>query len=139
VHPEVRVLQVFDLVLAKGGLGPKFTPHSPANPAFQLGSVGGDFNGYGVEMPLFTRALSNELSATIGHPIIDKTGLTGKYDFYIRWSSTMTASSPTNQAAADSHPDIFTAMQEQLGLKLQPAREPVETIVIDLATQPSEN
>jgi uncharacterized protein (TIGR03435 family) len=51
----------------------------------------------------------------------------------------MTASSPTNQAAADSHPDIFTAMQEQLGLKLQPAREPVETIVIDLATQPSEN
>jgi len=139
MHREVKVLQVFDLVLAKGGLGSKFTPHSPANPAFQLGSVGGDFAGYGVELPLFIRALSNELSATIGHPIIDKTGLTGKYDFYLRWSSAVTASSPTDQAATSSHPDIFTAMQEQLGLKLQPAREPVETIVIESATQPSEN
>jgi uncharacterized protein (TIGR03435 family) len=139
VHHEVRVLQVFDLVLAKVGLGPKFSPHSPDKPAFSLGSVGGDFDGYGVEMPLFTKALTNELLATIGRPIIDKIGLTGKYDFYLRWSSAVTTSSPTDQAATSSHPDIFTAMQEQLGLKLQPAREQVETIVIDSAAQPSEN
>lgn len=139
IHTEVRVLRVFDLVLAKGGLGPKFSLHSPANPAFQLGSAGENFAGYGVEMPLFTRALSNTLSAIVGRPIIDKTGLTGKYDFFLRWSPSVTASSPADQAATSSRPDIFTALQEQLGLKLQPAQEPIEVIVIDSANLPSEN
>jgi uncharacterized protein (TIGR03435 family) len=132
VHREVRVLQVFDLVVAKGGLGPKFTPHSPANPPFSLGGAGETFDGFGVEMPLLTRGLSEYLSGTIDRPILDKTGLTGKYDFILQWSS------PTDQGTS-SHPDVFTAVREQLGLRLEPAREPVETIIIDSAERPSEN
>ncbi len=138
MHTEIKVLRVFDLVLAKGRLGPKFTLHSPANPAYQLGFASGSFAGYGIEMPLFTKALSSALRATVGRPIIDKTGLTGKYDFDLRWSTGVSASSPIDNATA-SLPDAYTALQDQFGLKLVPAQEPVETIVIDSANQPSEN
>ncbi len=63
--------------------------------------------------------------------VIDNTGLTGEYDFTLEWASDLTADS--------QDPLIFTAIQEQLGLKLEPAKGPVEVIVIDHAERPSEN
>jgi uncharacterized protein (TIGR03435 family) len=70
--------------------------------------------------------------------VVDRTGLTGAYDFKLDWS----AQGPQASAADGSEPagpTIFTALQEQLGLKLESAKAPVEIIVIDHAERPSEN
>jgi uncharacterized protein (TIGR03435 family) len=66
---------------------------------------------------------------------VDKTGLTGKYDL------TLTYSPDDGPAAASdsSAPSLFTALQEQLGLRLQPAKGPVETLVVDHVEMPTEN
>ena len=63
--------------------------------------------------------------------VIDKTGLTGRYDYTLTY-----ASNPTPDSTA---PDIFTAVQEQLGLKLVPSTAPLEVLVIDSAERPSAN
>ena len=63
-----------------------------------------------------------------------KTGLTGRYDFRLQWTPDGVAT-----AATDAPPDLFTAIEEQLGLKLQAAKGPVETLVIDHVEQPTAN
>ena len=68
------------------------------------------------------------LSGYTGRIVIDKTGLQGGFDFKFEWS-------PQDPNA----PSIFTAIQEQLGLKLEPAKGPVEFLIIDHAEKPSEN
>ena len=79
-------------------------------------------------------------------PILDKTGLTGKYDFELRW--TPDQSSPNNalgetltqQTPVDpDQPNIFTALQEQIGLKLESGKGPVAVIVVDHIETPSAN
>jgi len=89
------------------------------------------------------------LSRLLGRTIIDKTGLTGKYDFTLRWTPDQGAGVPpvspagapagTATAPDQSGPDIFTAVQEQLGLKLEPVKGPVDVIVIDHIEKPAEN
>jgi len=79
-------------------------------------------------MELLAHFLSNVTSSVVN----DKTGLTGGYNFHLKWSSDETA-------ATDDAPSIFTAIQEQLGLKLQPAKGPVEVLVIDSVEHPTEN
>jgi uncharacterized protein (TIGR03435 family) len=80
--------------------------------------------------------------------IFDKTGLTGKYDFELKWAPDeapppITGGTqgglPMNDAATDPGPSLFTALQEQLGLKLEPQKGPVDVIVIDHIERPSEN
>jgi uncharacterized protein (TIGR03435 family) len=69
--------------------------------------------------------------------VIDKTGLTGVYDFELRWSHDDNNPVPSD---GDSFPFLFTALQETLGLRLQAERVPVEMIVVDhLARVPTEN
>jgi uncharacterized protein (TIGR03435 family) len=70
-----------------------------------------------------------------GRVVIDRTGLSGRYEFTVRFAS------PTSTAgtAADDRPELFTALREQLGLSLEPARAPVDTLVIDHIERPSEN
>ena len=72
------------------------------------------------------------LSGLVGRMVVNKTGVTGKYDFSLSWS-------PAEQPTADSGPSIFTALQEQLGLKLVPAKGPVDVLVVDHVEQPSPN
>ena len=72
----------------------------------------------------------------------DRTGLTGRYDLKLDFAPLIAATAPSAESAApapDAAPDIFTAIQEQLGLKLEPARGPVQTIVVDHIEKPSEN
>ena len=76
--------------------------------------------------------LVTQLSGTLGQPVLDKTGLTGEYDYKLEFA-------PENAAADADAPTIFTALQEQLGLKLEPQKAPVEVVVIDRAEKPSEN
>lgn len=79
----------------------------------------------------------------VDRPVVDKTGLTGKYDFTLTWRPDNLDSQPPNApplpADIESRPDIFGAMQEQLGLRFQPERTAVEVLVVDKAAKPSEN
>ena len=74
------------------------------------------------------------LTDVLHRTVIDKTGLTGNYDLALKWSPDDSPSEET-----DSDPSIFTAVQEQLGLKLQPAKGPVDTLVIDHVEMPTPN
>ena len=78
--------------------------------------------------------LGRSIAGVAGRMIVDKTGLTADYDFTLRFST---------QRPGDSNPDdtpnIFTALQEQLGLKLDATRAPVDVLVIDKVSQPTEN
>ncbi len=77
--------------------------------------------------------LSSVLRDDVGRTVKDETGLAGRYDFSLRWSS---ESQPAGDAAA---PSIFTALEEQLGLKLVPAKRPVQFVVVEHAEEPSAN
>lgn len=91
--------------------------------------------------------LVNALAQQLGRPVIDKTGLTGLFDFTLQWTpgaEQVPGPFAGDPAAAppppvDSGPSIFSALQEQLGLKLESTKGPVEVVVIDSAQKPSEN
>jgi len=78
--------------------------------------------------------LAMNLTFPLDRTVINKTGLTGRYDFRLQWTPDGVATAPT-----DAPPDLFTAIEEQLGLKLQAAKGPVETLVIDHVEQPTAN
>ena len=84
-----------------------------------------------VSMPL--HSLPSMLARELDRPVVDQTGLTGNYDFTLQFAPAVGAD-PDSQA-----PSIFTAVQEQLGLKLEPAKAPLDVLVIDHVEQPSEN
>lgn len=79
----------------------------------------------------------------VDRPVVDKTELKGKYDFTLTWRPEQLGPQPPNAppppADLESRPDIFTAMQEQLGLQFKAERTPVEVLVIDKAAKPSDN
>ena len=80
------------------------------------------------------QGLTATLANVTGRPVMDKTGLTGKYDYKLEYAP------DDNSVEADpTGPSIFTAVQEQLGLKLESAKGPVEIFVIDHVERPSEN
>ena len=104
----------------------------------------GELEATGVSLLGLVRALS----AQLGQTIIDKTGLNGLYDFKLQWIPDMnqgvgpfgrTAPESPPPATDPAGPSIFTAIQEQLGLRLESARGPMEVIVIDSVQKPSAN
>jgi uncharacterized protein (TIGR03435 family) len=125
VHQETRTLPAYDLVLAKGG--------SKLQPALSNGkSIGtgrSHFNGEGLTMTL----IAEELSRISGRVVIDKTNLIGRYDLKLQWT-------PDDAPVTDnSAPSLFTAIQEQLGLKLESAKEGASVLVIDHVDPPTPN
>jgi uncharacterized protein (TIGR03435 family) len=82
-----------------------------------------------------TGVLATMLSRQLEHDVTDETGLPGKYDFQLEWTPD---SGPCPGATAD-RPSIFTAVQQQLGLRLESAKGPVEILVVDHIGPPSEN
>ena len=99
----------------------------------------------GVPMALIAQSLTQ----TVGRPVIDKTGLTGLFDLHLEWNSQATVEvlaregprDPNKLSPSADHrsPSIFAAVQEQLGLRLESDRGPVEILVIDHVEKPSEN
>jgi len=88
-------------------------------------------------------ALAMALSQQLGRPVVDKTGLQGLYDIKLQWTpdsppAGKDAGVPAPTADQDG-PSIFTALQEQLGLKLDSAKGPVDIIVVDSVQKPSGN
>jgi uncharacterized protein (TIGR03435 family) len=148
-HTETRQLPVYVLTVAKGG--PKFKEHvpDPAHPERENGqgrfNVGPDrITTQGTTMAYFLSFLAQK----VGRTFEDKTGLTGRYDITLKWtpddagggaSQAKTDGAGTSSQPADSGLSIFTAIQEQLGLKLESAKGPVQVLVIDHIERPAEN
>jgi uncharacterized protein (TIGR03435 family) len=130
-HTETKILPVYELVVAKGG--PKFKPAEDekrgSGTSIQGGHNGKELTAHNISMEHLASSLMNEFHRTV----IDKTGLAGNYDLAMKWST----EDETTQTEAS--PLIFTALQEQLGLKLQPGKGPVDTLVVDSVEMPSEN
>jgi uncharacterized protein (TIGR03435 family) len=154
-HRETRDLPVYSLVIAKNGSKLQESKIDDANPGGRSGlgqgmgvsqaGRGGSVTITAQEIPIAN--LSAELSRQLGRMVLDKTGLTGKYDFVLKWtpddipapSGSMLNGQPALAAPDTSGPVLFTAIQEQLGLKLEPGKGPVEVIVIDHIERPSGN
>jgi len=83
--------------------------------------------------------LTNMLSGPAGRPIIDKTNLSGTYDFVLKFAPVQNLTAGGDPGAESAGPSLFTALEEQLGLKLESAKGPVEVLVIDSVSRPSEN
>jgi bla regulator protein blaR1 len=168
-HRETRELPVYNLVFARSDkrFGPAFTETSAEcraminarNEALQRGgppsTTAPDPNGclssrFGPGIAGFKGApmamIVTILTQQVGRPVLDKTGLTGPYDFTLKWTPDpgsggltpfgLPAGAPPTAADPDT-PNFFTALQEQLGLKLESARAPVEVIVIDRLEKPT--
>jgi uncharacterized protein (TIGR03435 family) len=146
-HWETKEGDVYNLVVAKGGpkLGAegsmppsaeelKNFGDSPVLPLYQKNDGRGlDWIGHACPMNYLVSILTGQF----GRPVIDKTGLTGKYDFVLkykgRWDSDRSADD------MDPTPPMDRALQEELGLKVEPAKGPTKVLVIDHIEKPSEN
>jgi uncharacterized protein (TIGR03435 family) len=140
VHRESPEQQVYNLVTDKGGL--KMKANVTPGKMQGLSMEGrGDVAGMAAPVPL----LANFLSQQLGRSVIDKTGLAGRYDFTLKWMPDPGPGAPAqpgDDAAPppdNSGPSIFTALQNDLGLKLQSAKGPVEILVIDSVEKPDAN
>jgi uncharacterized protein (TIGR03435 family) len=170
VHNETKDQPIYALVLARADrkLGPQIKPSTlncsnaaassrasaagigaPAPPTQQAGqgiscgtntnvnNSSGVMRSGGRTMAEFAAGMANFVADRM---VIDRTGLTGEFDFELRWTpdNLRTANAPADASTPDA-PSIFAALQEQLGLKLEAQRGPVEFLVIDKVEQPIEN
>ncbi len=129
VHRQAKELPVYALVLGKGGHKLKSEAICDAPPRFNP-----DNPTVGMTFCKPTRSMAQlavDLSASMDRPVLDETGLEGTYAFSVRWS--------LENAKLVPNPDVFTAVQEQLGLKLEPQKAPVEILIVDRAERASEN
>jgi bla regulator protein BlaR1 len=155
-HTETREMPVYNLVLARSDkrLGPSLketsaecraameawlaAPQRGASPQTVSGACPptglniGLLSQGGIEMTILTQGLIQ----LVGRPVIDRTGLTGRYDYTLKWMPEPGIGPPGPPVDPDA-PSIFTAVQEQLGLKLESARGPVEVVVIDRLEKPT--
>jgi len=143
IRREVKELPVYDLVIAKGGL--KMKEAAPDEKGFtevrSFALYGDAGQSGGATMTMTTRAgtvpdLALSLPGSVGRIVVDKTGLGDKrFDFELKWSSD--ADAPADKGGTG--PAIFKALEEQLGLKLEPAKGPVDTFVVEQMERPSAN
>jgi bla regulator protein blaR1 len=138
VHRESKEEQVYELVVAKGGMKMKEAADTGKQGQQGMRIGRGLFTGMGAPVEL----LVNTLSQQLGRSVIDKTGLSGKYDFNLTYTPDAAQAAafgppgPDEPPPAADGPSIFTALQEQLGLRLESAKGQVEVLVIDRAEKP---
>ncbi len=135
VHWETREVPVYALTVVKGGpaLSKAKQPELGLGTSAGVGLVGAN----GATLAEIAQVLTQEASQELGRMVIDKTGIEGKYDIKLQWTPDG-GGSPAS-AGANPGPSIFTAIQEQLGLKLESTKGPVQVLVIDHVEMPSEN
>lgn len=133
LHHEQREMAVFALTVAKGG--PKMITNT-SDPDGWMSQQNSEANGRHVE------ALNNASMADLAmilqfhvdRPVVDQTGLKGHYDFKLQWTV-----DDAQIAAPDAPPGLFTAIQDQIGLKLERVRSPADVLVIDKVARPGAN
>jgi uncharacterized protein (TIGR03435 family) len=124
VHIIAKTLPVYNLVVVRGG--PKFSA-STGEPHMDVRR--NEITATASQV----LSLSYVLEEIVERTVIDKTGMQGTYDFHLRWAA-------DQPGAADSEfPSLSTALQEQLGLKLQPGKGPVNTLIVDHVERPAKN
>jgi uncharacterized protein (TIGR03435 family) len=123
-HTETRELPIYSLVVAKGGANLGALQDSGT-------SINRGSDRIEVQTSNSVSTLAEQLSMIVGRDVVDKTGIAGRYNLKLQWTP--------DDAAADSGPSLFTALEEQLGLKLEPAKGPVQVLVIDKIEMPSAN
>jgi uncharacterized protein (TIGR03435 family) len=126
-----------EAVAAANRIGRPLDVPLPANgaPACGMSAGGGTLRIGG--MPL--RSLAGSIAGATGRVIVDKTGLEGNYEVTLRYATQPAALTAPNAAGVNDPPSIFTALREQLGLKLEPDRAPLQMIVIDHIERPTED
>jgi uncharacterized protein (TIGR03435 family) len=130
-HEETRQLPVYALVVTKDG--PKFKPSKINGTTIDTGRTRLHIAGSDDTIGILARVLAQVL----GRVVLNQTGLSGRYDLSLRWTpDDAPALAPTY---SDAPPGIFTAIQEQLGLKLESTRGPVPVLIVDHVEQPSPN
>jgi uncharacterized protein (TIGR03435 family) len=144
---ETRELPVYALVVAKGGikmkqvqpdpLPPPGTPPPPGAHLPRLMKTGNQYTATAFPVEEFSHWLSrfDELN---NHVVVNETGLTGNYDFVLNGVA-MGSIEGNHEAQDEPATSIFTALQEQLGLKLEPRKAPVEVLIVEHVEQPSAN
>jgi uncharacterized protein (TIGR03435 family) len=147
VHNESKVLPVYALVPAKGGV--KMTESSdtssasgPKDPKTWSGIRGGhrgELEAHNCTMGMFIGVVAGQPEVG-GRLVVDQTNLPEKYNFTLKWTPETSSGAADPAATTDSSAPLFlTALQEQLGLKLDPTHAPVDTIVVDAAVMPTAN
>jgi uncharacterized protein (TIGR03435 family) len=134
-HHETRELPVYALLVSKNR--PKLKASDGDN--HNANTTRGKITGRAMPLQTFVILLSNQLDRLV----VDKTGLTGNFDLQLEWSPEFSRPGALTEAGGTSSelsgPSIFTALQEQLGLRLESTKGPVEVLVIDSVQKPSEN
>jgi uncharacterized protein (TIGR03435 family) len=146
-HRETKKSPVYSLVVGRGGVKmkpskdqtpwsgdfPNGTPDGrPTSGASPTAIAPGRFAGEAIPMSMFVTLLADQ----VGRPIVNRTGLAGRYDIDLRFARGDTDASPHSDADV---PSVFTAIQEQLSMRLKPAKASVEVLVIDHVERPSAN
>lgn len=134
LHREQREMPVYAMTLAKSG------PRLTSNTTYPVGLVDQRNTATSGQQTLVYKntsmpELAQTLMFNVDRPVVDKTGLTGRYDIELKWTVDE-SKAPTDGTAA---PSLFTAIQEQLGLKLEPVKAPAEVLVVDSVEGPGAN
>jgi uncharacterized protein (TIGR03435 family) len=130
VHTETRQLPVLLLMVAKGG--PKLQPAAATDEARMTG-IPGELRGTKATMA----QLAGQLSRSLGRIVRDRTGLTGAYNFTLRATNDSAGPERLGRTLADPDaPSVATALEEQLGLRLESGRGPVDVLMIDRVERP---
>jgi uncharacterized protein (TIGR03435 family) len=138
IHRETKVLPAYTLTVGKNG--PKLKEAEPGE-----GSSTSTGRGRLTAKRVSMADLAIRLSSLMDRPVVDMTGIQGTFDLALEWTpdDTQPAAKPGGNEEVwiekSSGPSIFTAIQEQLGMRLEAQKAPVKKIVIDRAERPSEN
>lgn len=141
MHTEKRELSAY--VLTVGKTGPKLSKNDSGGNLPGFGGMGP--GAIGVRNSTMAEFAGFLQARILDRPVVDQTGLSGKFDFTLEWRPDTTQLAPGANPpaqlspAVESRPDLFTAIQEQIGLKLEASRAPVEVYVIDKVQKPSAN
>jgi uncharacterized protein (TIGR03435 family) len=143
-HHDKKELTVYAIVVGKTGSKLTKSEGDPNGlPGLFFRGLGA-LNARNATMTDFAGVMQ---SAVLDRPVVDQTELPGRYDFKLNWTPDenqfgglgMRPPAPADNADPAANPDLFTAIQEQLGLRLKPAKEPVDVLVIDRVEKPSAN
>ena len=140
-HREPRVFPIYELQVAKGGSRLKTSTAAPTDQPYLISTV----YPQKIVMPAKNASMADFVSvlqrAILDRPVVDKTGLTGRFDFNLEWAPDESQFNGDIPAAPSDAPEppFFTAIQQQLGLRLVATRGPIPAIVVDHVEHPSPN
>jgi uncharacterized protein (TIGR03435 family) len=141
LHREKKELSIYAITVAKSGSRLPPSAEDPGGPPTASLDIRGRFTASNMNLQEFTEGLQGQV---LDRPVVNRTGLPGRFDFTLNWtpdefqfqSFNVKPSPPDNDATL---PDLFQALEDQLGLKLESTKGPVEVLVIDHVEKPAAN